>query len=106
MQTLKKISVADLDPKNAAEGRWTVLSPSEPQENITIIEYPQGYNYYIVTSKLTFQDKHEVWMVYPVGKDKEGNSMPVKLWFYIDDWNIAPVAHQQSYTLSFPVLDS
>ncbi len=100
LNTLRKETFADITPERIAEGRWTVISPSTPQTAQIRIDWPQGYHGYIVTTKMPFDEGYELWMVQTI-HDHPMN-LPIVMWFYMRDWNVAPVIDKDKLALMFP----
>ena len=109
--SLSGIAINFLTPETAVhatddrqrEGKWTIISPDTPISNSTIMDWPQGFNNSVITTmKIVYGNDYEVWMV----QSFEDN-LPLKglmVWFYIKDWNVAPIIDDQKLTLAFPSL--
>jgi len=100
VNTLRMETPEDITPERIAEGRWTIISPSHPQQAIMKMDWPQGYQDYIITTKLPFEGDYELWMVQTIHDHPAG--FPVILWFYVKDWNVAPIIDENRFMLSFP----
>jgi hypothetical protein len=98
--TLRMETAEDVTPERIAEGRWTIISPGNPQQPIMKVDWPQGYKDYIMTTKMPFEGGYEVWMVQTLHNHPAG--LPLILWFYIKDWNVAPVIDEGHLLLRFP----
>lgn len=94
--TSRMESLEDITPERIAEGNWTLISPSPPQRAIAHVEPPRKTKGYVLTSQITFDGGYEVWIV------QASDGQPIRTWFYIGDWNVAPMIDQKCLALSFP----
>ncbi len=93
-------TIENITPERIAEGSWTIISPGKPQQPVIKVDWPQGYKGYIMTTKIPFEGSYELWMVQTC--DSYPGGSPLTLWFYINDWNVAPVIDEGQLSLKFP----
>jgi len=85
-------------PKPAPYGQWTVISPALPKSTLMTNEWPQGWsNAYLTTTKVSYEGGYELWVVQST---KEGSALTI--WFYEQDWNVAPIINRELLSLKFP----
>ena len=80
--------------KRLDKGGWKLVHPSEVREITTRMETPQGYESYILTTRIAYEGPWEIWTV--TSKDD-----PVRIWFYFDNWSIGPLVDEEHQTLGF-----
>ena len=83
-------------PPEARAKDWNILPPSDLQRIVSNFDWPLGFKECFVTSQIVFENGYEVWAV----ADSETKEPCV--WFYLDDWNVRPVADMERSTLAFP----
>lgn len=83
--------------KSEPKDHWTVISPAQPKSALITSEWPQGWhNQFITTTRITYEDGYELWMVQTAKEDSP------TLWFYAQGWNVAPIIDKKLLSLKFP----
>jgi hypothetical protein len=98
---LKRESFLDITADRITEGRWTIISPNTPQPATMYTDWPQGYNDFIMTTRIPYDGGYELWMVQTM--HSHPMNYPIMLWFYAKDSNVAPMVDKDRLALMFPI---
>jgi len=88
-----------IPPKASGKGHWNILPPSDLQRIVSNVDWPVGRKEHFITSQIVFEDSYEIWAV------ADSETKEPHVWFYLDDWNVRPVADMERSTLAFPSPD-